>query len=242
MASAIYDACMINGDRHLYSKVGVLGLAVVMGLGACTTSTEQAQPGAAIQPAPQTSSAPAVKYFGPDGYGKITIGITEKAALATGDLQASPVSTVVGADTYAFTGGPKPDPKRMAADAKLEAAVAKAEKDKSDKSAKEYADEAQLFADSAQRSLDRLVAYLSAGGAKFRGGKLDSLAAPKGAATEAGIKRGSTLAELKAAYGAQGLKSTGKDAYELPVAGHPGWKMRFELEKGAVLYMSLSAS
>ena len=242
MASAFYDACMINGDRYRNSKVGVLALAVVAGLGACTTAAEPAQPGSAIQPQAPASSAPVVKYFGPDGYGKITIGITEKAALATGELQTAPVATVLGPNTYAFTGGPKPDPERMAADAKLEAAVAKAEKDKSEKSAKEYADEAQLYADSAQRSLDRLVAYLSGGGARFRGGKLDSLAAPKGVATEAGVKRGSTLAELKTAYGTKGLKATGKDAYELPLTGHPGWKMRFELEKGTVLYLSLGAS
>lgn len=234
---------MINGDRYRNSKVGVLALAVVTALGACTTAAEPAQPGgAAIEPAPPASSAPAVKYFGPDGYGKVTIATTEKEALASGELQAAPVATVLGTNVYSFTGGPKPDPKRMAADVKLEAAVAKAEKDKSDKSAREFADEAQLFADSARRSLDRLVAYLSAGGAQFKGGKLQSIAAPKAAATEAGIKRGSTLAELKAAYGAQGLKSTSKTVYAVPAAGHPGWKLQFELDQGAVKYMSLLGS
>jgi hypothetical protein len=82
------------------------------------------------------------------------------------------------------------------------------------------------------------VAYLTAGGATFQGGKLVSVAAPKEAATEAGIKRGSSVAELKAAYGSKGLKRSSKTAYELP-AGEPGWTILFELGGDKVKYMSL---
>jgi hypothetical protein len=91
----------------------------------------------------------------------------------------------------------------------------------------------------AQRIVERLEAYLDAGGASFRDGKLSSIAAPKGAVTQAGIKRGSPVAELKAAYAGKGLKSTSKTAYELPVEGHAGWTILFELKGDTVQYMSI---
>jgi hypothetical protein len=214
--------------------VGTLALTVAGSLAACTT--EKLDSGGAAVPAASPSSA-AVNYFGPDGYGKLTIDMTEKEALATGDLQSAPVSTVLGKKVYSFVDGPKPDPKRMAADEKIEKAVKKAESNTST-SAADSAKAAQAYADSTQRILDRLVAYLTAGGATFQGGKLVSIAAPKGAATEAGIKRGSTVAELKAAYGSKGLKSSSKTTYELP-AGQPGWTLLFELGGDKVKYMSL---
>jgi hypothetical protein len=150
-------------------------------------------------------------------------------------LQTAPVATVLGKHVYSFVGGPKPDPKRMAADAKIE----KADQG-SDKSAQGYANDAKAYADSAQRIADRLVAYLTAGGAEFVKGKVDSIAAPKGATTAEGIKRGSTVAELTAAYGSQGLKKSSKATYELSVPGHAGWSYLFEVDGGpTVLYMSL---
>jgi hypothetical protein len=220
-----------NARRRLL--VGALALAVAGSLAACTTA-EPVDGGAAAATGP---SKPAVNYFGPDRYGKLTIGMTEKEALATGDLQTAPVSTVLGKNVYSFVDGPRPDPKRMAADEKIEQAVKKAEANTST-SAADSAKAAKAYADSTQRLVDRLEAYLGAGGASFQGGKLVSIAAPKEAATEAGIKRGSTLAELQAAYGSKGLKTSSKSAYELPT-GQPGWTILFELGGNTVRYMSL---
>jgi hypothetical protein len=234
---------MTNGDIHRDNRlhrtvVSALALTVAGVLAACTPPAESSagSPAAASSTAPSTA---AVRHFGPDGYGRLTLAMSEKDALAGGELQTAPVSTVLGKNVYSFVGGPKPDQKRMAADEKIEKRVAKADSDKSDKSAAEYADDAQAYADSATRIADRLEAYLSAGGAAFRNGTLDSIAAPLGVTTEAGIKRGSTLTELKSAYAGQGLKSSSPTAYELPVAGHPGWTILFELKGSTVEYMSV---
>jgi hypothetical protein len=201
------DIDRLNWRRRMV--VGLLALGMAAAPAACTTS--EAKSGDSAAP-----SAAAAKYFGPDSFGKLTITMTEQEALGTGELQTSPVSTVLGKNVYSFVGGPKPDPKQMAADAKTEKAVEKADAG-TDQSAAGSAKAAKAYADSAQRIVERLEAYLDAGGASFRGGALHSIAAPKGAATEAGIKRGSTLAELKAAYDGKGLKSSSKTAYELPV-------------------------
>jgi hypothetical protein len=231
---------MTNGDIDQTTwrrrvVAGALALAVAGMSAACKTTTTDETPGAKTAPA---SSAPAARFFGPDSFGKLSITMTEKDALATGELQTEPVSTVLGENVYSFVGGPEPDPKRMAADEKLEKAVAKADEG-TDTSAAGSAKAARAYADSAQRIVERLEEYLDAGGASFRDGKLTSIAAPKAAATEAGIKRGSTSAELKAAYGSAGLKTSSKSSYELPVAGHAGWTMLFELKDGTVQYMSI---
>jgi hypothetical protein len=232
---------MHNGDNYRFILrrglvPGVLALTVGGLSAGCETSAAEDKAGDA--PAAAASSAPAAKFFGPDSFGKLTVGMTEEEALASGELQTEPVSTVLGKNVYSFVGGPKPDPKQMAKDEKIEKAVEKAEKS-TDTSAAGSAKAAQAYADSAERIVGRLEAYLGAGGASFRGGKLVSIAAPKDAATEAGVKRGSTLAELKAAYDGKGLKSSSKTAYELPVGGQAGWTVLFELEKGAVKYMSI---
>jgi hypothetical protein len=236
---------MHNGDLHRFrlrrrTLVGLIALSVAASSAACTTPTEKAEQTGDAPPA-AASSAPAATFFGPASYGKLTVGMTEQEALATGDLQTEPVSTVLGRNVYSFVDGPKPDPKRMAADEKIEKAVEKAEKS-TDTSAAGSAKAAEAYADSAQRMVERLEAYLGAGGASFRGGKLVSIAAPEGAATEAGIKRGSTLAELKAAYSGKGLRNSSKTAYELPVDGQPGWTVLFELEKDTVKYMSIGGA
>ena len=179
-----------------------------------------------------------MKYFGPASFGKLSVAMTEKEALATGELQTEPVSTVLGRNVYSFVDGPQPDPQQMAADEKIEKAVEKAGKS-TDTSAAGSAEAAKAYADSAQRIVERLEAYLDAGGASFQGGKLISIAAPEDAVTEAGVGRGSTVAELKAAYDGKGLKSTSKTAYELPVDGQPGWTVLFEIEQNAVKYMSI---
>lgn len=232
---------MHNGDidRIVWRRrvvAGALALAVAGFSAACKTTTTEEKTGDA--PAAAASSAPAPKYFGPASFGKLTITMSEQEALATGELQTEPVATVLGKNVYSFVDGPRPDPKRMAADEKIEEAVEKAEKS-TDTSAAGSAKAAKAYADSAQRLVERLEEYLGAGGASFRGGKLASLAAPEDAATEAGIKRGSTVGELKAAYGSKGLKSSGKTAYELPVEGHAGWTILFELKGDTVQYMSI---
>ena len=233
---------MHNGDLHRFTwrrrvVVGLLTLSVAGLTAACKTSTADGTASVAGAGS-AASSAPAVKYFGPDSFGKLTITMSEKDALATGELQTEPVSTVLGKNVYSFVGGPKPDPKRMAADEKLEKAVEKADAG-TDTSAAGSAKAAKAYADSTQRIVERLEAYLGAGGASFRDGKLSSIAAPKDAVTQAGIKRGSSVAALKAAYAGKGLKSTSKTAYELPVEGHAGWTVLFELKGDTVQYMSI---
>jgi len=233
---------MHNGDLHRFNLrrrvlVGAFALAVAGSLAACTP-TDDAGERTGDAPAAAGGSTPAAKYFGPDSFGTLAVTMTEEEALATGELQTEPVSTVLGKNVYSFVGGPEPDPKQMAADEKTEKAVEKAEKS-TDTSAAGSAKAAKAYADSAQRIVERLEAYLGAGGAAFIGGKLVSIAAPEGAATEAGIKRGSSVAELKAAYEGAGLKASSKTAYELPVTGTPGWTMLFELKGDTVQYMSI---
>jgi hypothetical protein len=233
---------MHNGDLHRFNLrrrvvVGAFALAVAGSLAGCTTA-DGTNERTGDAPAAAASAAPAAKYFGPDSFGKLTVAMTEQEALASGELQAEPVSTVLGKNVYSFVGGPEPDPKQMAADEKTEKAVEKAEKS-TDTSAAGSAKAAKAYADSAQRIVERLEAYLGAGGASFVDGKLHSIAAPEGAATEAGIKRGSSVAELQAAYGGEGLKASSKTAYELPVAGNPGWTILFEIKGDTVQYMSI---
>ncbi len=117
----------------------------------------------------------------------------------------------------------------MAADEELEKAVEEADRNPGT-SAQEAADDAQTYADSTVRIADRLIAFLDAGGAAFRDGSLEVVAAPKDATTAEGIKRGSTLAELQAAYGSKGLTKSSDTAYTLAAAGHEGWTLLFELE------------
>lgn len=214
--------------------IGALTLASVSALTACTTAEQKNS--AATAP-----GTPAANHFGLTGYGKLTITMTEAEALATGDLQKAPVSTVLDRNVYSFVDGPKPDASRMAADEKLEKQVEEASKDtESSNSAAGHAQNAEIYATSAGRMVERLEAFMTAGGASFTDGKIDTIAAPKDAVTEAGIKRGSTLAELKAAYEAKGLKSTVEAVYALPVAESPGWVLQFETDKDTVKFMALN--
>jgi hypothetical protein len=223
--------------RH--SLLGVL--AVTAGFLAACTPADSGRPGdAGTSPAPGSpapASAPAGKFFGPDSFGRLTVAMTEQEALATGELQDKPVSTVSGRNVYSLPGGPKPDPKRMKADEEIAAAAEKAEKS-TDTSAAGSAKAAKAYADETERITARLVAYLDAGGAAFVDGRMVSIAAPVDARTPEGIGRGSTEAELRSAYAGKGLT---KDN-ELPLTGHPGWRILFELDSGVVKYMSLGQS
>jgi hypothetical protein len=215
-------------------KTSITTLALILALTGCETAT-----GDSPAAAPESARTPAANYFGLDGYGKLTLAMTEQEALATGDLQPTPVSTVLGKNVYSFVGGPKPDAKRMAADEKIEKDVVKADKGGFGDSAEGSALAAKAYAKSAERIADRLIAFLGAGGASFSGGKLDTIAAPATAVTEAGVKRGSTVAEVKAAYQGKGLKEEGKYGYTVPVPGNAGWTLLLEVDGGKVAYMSL---
>jgi hypothetical protein len=233
---------------------GVLAVTVLAG---CATGSNGGAPDAAAPTA-------AANHFGPDGFGKLKLTMTEQEALATGDLGAAPIADD-GCKDYSFMGGPSPDPSRMAADAKIEKEYRDAQKaaekarGKADKklganaSAQEYADSAQGFADSAaaeakaaeasaasaERAAARTEAFTKAGGASFGSGKLRVLVAPPQAKTAAGIARGATVAQLKAAYEAQGLKSTSEGRYEMPAAGQPGWSFAFDVTGDKVAYFLL---
>jgi hypothetical protein len=226
---------MFNGDDVRIRRWVAAGLAAVVvggGVAGCQPSKEEAKP-ASVQ------SPPAVKHFGTAGWGKLTAGMSEQDALVSGELQTAPVSTVLDENVYSLVGGPQPDPKRMAADAAIEKRVAAADKLPKDASAAELAKGTRAYADSTTRMADRMKAYLDAGGATFKGGTMVSLAPPAEATTEAGVKRGSTLAQVKAAYQGAGLVNSSKGIYQLPVAGHDQWRLQFEFDGDKVLYMTL---
>lgn len=219
---------------------------------------------AAGPPATVASTRPADE-FGPAGFGKLTLAMTEQQARATGDLGPSPVSVASGCRDYSFADGPAPDPARMAKDADLEKRYQAAEKaadaagERADRplrrnaSAQEYAESARRSADSAQaiskaltlsaetsrRAAERTAAFTRAGGASFAKGKLRVLMAPAKARTAAGISRGSTAEQIRAAYAAQGLTSSSSDRLEVPDAGGPGWTLAFNMERNAVAAMML---
>ncbi|GAB7051118.1 hypothetical protein JCM9534A_62440 [Catenuloplanes indicus JCM 9534] len=233
---------MFNGDTLVSwrrrATAGALSFAAAGLLAAgCTPVGEPATAASGASGAPV--AAPVFDGdplpFGPDGFGRITVGMKEEEALLTGDLQATPISTVLGRNVYSFVGGPEPDPSRMAADEELEAKVAKADDPAAANSKDNFA---QLYADSTKRTLERMHAYLDAGGASFRGGYLDSIAAPKDAVTAEGIKRGSSRADLEAAYENLGLAKGGDGNYKMP-AGRE-WQLIFEMDRDKVKYMSLA--
>ncbi|WP_229068622.1 hypothetical protein [Actinoplanes sp. DH11] len=228
---------MINGDvggeglrRRLV--VGVVVLTAAAALTGCGSAEETVS-----APAGRTA---APKHFGPAGYGNLTLTMTEAEALATGDLHSAPASMVQDLTVYSFVDGPKPDPSRMAAEEKLAKELEAAEKKAASGSIDEQTRVLQLRAKSMRGMATQLDAFLGAGGAGFTDGKIDSIAAPVDAATEAGIKRGSTLAELKAAYQAKGLEADSESMYLLAVEGNPGWVLQFETENDAVKYMTLN--
>lgn len=236
---------MFNGETLVSwrrrATAGALSFAAAGLLAAGCTAV--GEPATAASGAPGASGAPVAAPvfdgdplpFGPDGFGRITVGMKEEDALLTGDLQAAPISTVLGRNVYSFVGGPAPDPSRMASDEELEAKVAKADDPAAANSKDNFA---QLYADSTKRTLERMHAYLDAGGASFRGGYLDTIAAPKDAATAEGIKRGSSRADLEAAYENLGLAKGGDGNYKMP-AGRE-WQLIFEMDRDKIKYMSLA--
>ncbi|GAA1981490.1 hypothetical protein GCM10009754_67870 [Amycolatopsis minnesotensis] len=200
------------------------------------------------------------KQFGFDGFGKLKPGMRKDEAVATGELGPAPVAVVTGCEDYSFAGGPLPDPVEIAKDAELEKSYQDARR-KSDElnkaadvqpgknaGAKQYAESAQRYADSAMaiaelkkigeqqadRSAARIERSNAAGGVSFGGGVLRLLSAPPGITTPEGIGRESTVDQLLAAYQPKGLKLDSDGRYEMAVPGHPGWVADFDTKAGKV--------
>ncbi|WP_199745806.1 hypothetical protein [Amycolatopsis sp. WAC 04182] len=207
--------------------------AVVIGGTACSS----ASPGAGAPAAPEA--------FGPAGYRGLALGMAKDAALAGGKLATAPTSTLDGCADFSYTGGPAPDSARMKAETDAETKAKELNKkadelqadpepkpgasaEESAKAAEKSAADTRLFADAAQASADlagkreeRDKAFVAAGGASFGKDGLRELAAPSDAKTAEGIGAGSSLAELKAAYDAKGLKAGDNGRFQVPVDGRP---------------------
>ncbi|WP_406199016.1 hypothetical protein OH807_15855 [Kitasatospora sp. NBC_01560] len=84
------------------------------------TAPGTAAPGTAA-PAATTAASKAPEVFGAAGYRGLTPGMAKEAALATGALEAAPVSLLEGCTDFAYKGGPAPDAARMAAEAATDA-------------------------------------------------------------------------------------------------------------------------
>ncbi|WP_259316620.1 hypothetical protein [Kitasatospora xanthocidica] len=112
-------------NRATVRAVGV-GISVVLlaaSAAACSSDDKKDSAkagGAAAAP----SAAPTTKgpeAFAAAGYQGIKPGMAKDAGLATGALEASPVSLLGGCTDFVYKGGPAPDQARMAAEAATEA-------------------------------------------------------------------------------------------------------------------------
>lgn len=199
-----------------------------------------------------SSTPEAPKVFGPAGYGKLTLGMTADAALAAGELAKDATSHLDGCADYSFTGGPAPDSARMAAEEAAQQVVADKNKAADEANAeadakrpgpnagaKEYADSAKrmadatkLIADSAEASIAvagkreaRDKAMGASGGVSIGKSGLVTLAAPAGAKTPEGVAQGSTVDELKKAFGARVTEKDGE--FSAPIPEKDGFVYRF---------------
>ncbi|MFK0247315.1 hypothetical protein ACIQUM_21695 [Amycolatopsis azurea] len=239
--------------------VALTAAAVLIGGVACSSS-----PGSAGSPGAADAGKPAApETFGPAGYRGLTPGMAKDAALAGGKLASAPTSTLDGCTDFSYTGGPAPDPARMKAEADVEAKAKDLNKqadeleadpepkpgasaEESAKSAEKSAKDAQLFADAALASADlagkreeRDKAFVAAGGASFGKDGLRELAAPSEAKTAEGVGAGSSLAELKTAYDAKGMKAGGNGRFQVPLDGKPDWVFEFTVNGDKVGSVSM---
>ncbi|WP_328701540.1 hypothetical protein [Amycolatopsis pittospori] len=228
--------------------------AVLIGGAACSSGST-----------PDAGAPAAPEAFGPAGYRGLTLGMAKEAALAGGELATAPTSTLDGCTDFSYTGGPAPDPARLKAEADVEAKAKDLNKkadeleadpkpdpgssaEESAKSAEKSAKDAQLFADAAQASADlagkreeRDKAFVAAGGASFGKDGLRELAAPSDAKTAERIGAGSSLADLKAAYDAKGMKVGDNGRFQVPVDGKPDWVYEFTVNGDKVGSVSMIA-
>ncbi|MFC9257638.1 hypothetical protein [Amycolatopsis thailandensis] len=229
--------------------------AVLIGGVACSSpesSGTSGTSGAAGAAGASDADKPAApETFGPAGYRGLTLGMAKDAALTGGKLASAPTSNLDGCTDFSYTGGPAPDPARMKAEADVEAKAKdlnkKADELEADpdpkpgasaegsaKAAEKSAKDARLFADAALATADlagkreeRDKAFVAAGGASFGKDGLRELAAPSDAKTAEGIGAGSSLAELKTAYDAKGMKAGSNGRFQVPVDGKPDWIYEF---------------
>ncbi|MFJ8475478.1 hypothetical protein [Kitasatospora sp. NPDC094011] len=111
-----------NRGRIRAVGVGVSVVLLVAGAAACgnddTKDTAKADSTATASAAP-TSKGP--EAFAAAGYRGLKPGMAKDAGLATGALEAAPVSLLDGCTDFVYKGGPVPDKTRMDAEAATEA-------------------------------------------------------------------------------------------------------------------------
>ncbi|MEU9042677.1 MULTISPECIES: hypothetical protein [unclassified Kitasatospora] len=107
--------------------VGISVALLVAGAAACSSDDKKdtAKAGAAAPAQPGApSAAPTTKgpeAFAAAGYRGLKPGMAKDAGLATGALEAAPVSLLDGCTDFVYKGGPAPDQARMTAEAATEA-------------------------------------------------------------------------------------------------------------------------
>ncbi|MGW2278601.1 hypothetical protein [Streptomyces sp. NPDC001770] len=104
---------------------------------------------------------------------------------------------------------------------------------------KAIADAAQAQAEVMKLREERDKAFLAQGRVSFGAAGLRELAVPAAARTGADIGAGSTLAELKEAYGSHGLALADNGRYRVPVDGKQGWAYEFTIDGDKVSGLAL---
>ncbi|MBO1415366.1 hypothetical protein [Streptomyces sp. FH025] len=251
--------------------VGVSVALLVTGAAACssdkkdgdTKGTAAASTAVGTPSAAPTSKGP--EAFAAAGYRGLKPGMAKDAGLASGALEAAPVSLLDGCTDFVYKGGPAPDQTRMAAEAatearykdlnaKADAASGKAPAPAGNGSAKDAAASAKnsaavakLMADATQSIADMWVAreardkaFLTTGRVSFAASGLRELVAPAEAKTAEGIGAGSTADDLQRVYGGKGLLEAKNGKYLLPVEGQQGWEYEFTMDGGKVAGMAVA--
>ncbi|MEV7599370.1 hypothetical protein AB0O91_18515 [Kitasatospora sp. NPDC089797] len=114
-----------NRGRIRAVGVGVSVVLLVAGAAACgnddTKDTAKAGSTASAAPASAAPTSKAPEAFAAVGYRGLKPGMAKEAGLATGALEAAPVSLLDGCTDFVYRGGPAPDKARMDAEAATEA-------------------------------------------------------------------------------------------------------------------------